>query len=65
MTEFLTRQKAAEFLQTLGLKVSKRSLEMAAMRKDGPHYALVAGRAMYKPDDLRKWVDERFTKEEK
>ena len=54
MTRLLTR---AEVVRLYGL--SKRFLELAAVRGDGPPYIRAGGRALYDRLDLERWLASR------
>lgn len=37
--------------------ISKRFLEMAACRGDGPKFIRIGRSVRYRPDDIRAWID--------
>lgn len=39
--------------------ISKRFLEMAAFRGDGPPYVKIGRLVRYRPDDLQAWIDDQ------
>jgi len=61
MPELLTRENAAEYLQTKGLRSSKTTLARAAMGGDGPQYALIGRTAYYKTEWLDMWLEKQLT----
>jgi len=60
---FFTRERATEFLREQGIPVSDRTLGELAHRRTGPKYALIAGRALYRPDDIKAWLDKAASQE--
>ncbi len=58
-TEMMTRDEAAEYIVSIGFKVTAGTLAQMAYRKTGPRYFKFGGRAMYKKDELDEWVKER------
>lgn len=56
----LTRQSNSELLALLGIEFSPRTAaKNAALKRDGPPYRLIAGRALYSPRDTVRWVFDR------
>ena len=55
---YKTRERATQFLAEKGLPVSAKTLGHWASRGDGPPYALINGRAVYKVAELERWVNE-------
>jgi hypothetical protein len=56
----LTREGASELLALLGIPLSPRTLSKnASLRRAGPGYRTVAGRALYSPRDLVRWTLDR------
>lgn len=53
---FLTRQKAAEHLKSVGIPVKGDGLKDHASRGTGPAYTIINGRALYRREDLDAWV---------
>jgi hypothetical protein len=53
---YLTREKAAEYLNCAGVPVRGAGLKDHANRGTGPEYALINGRALYTQESLDRWV---------
>ena len=53
MTELLTRNDAAAYLETKGIRSSQSTLARYAMGGVGPQYALIGRTAYYRP----QWLD--------
>ena len=56
----LTRQEAALYLRSKGLRSSKITLAKLAMTGEGPQYALVRGTSYYRPEWLDEWLDNQL-----
>jgi len=48
----LTREEAAEYL-----RCAPQTMRWWAAQKMGPRFAIVAGKALYRRDDLEAWVE--------
>ena len=57
---FLDRREAAEHLKKRG-RYSWRTLQKMATTGDGPVYRICGGRALYIPDDLDDWLEQRMS----
>lgn len=55
---YKTRLRATQFLAEQGLPVSAKTLGHMASRGEGPPYAVINGRAVYRVDELERWVTE-------
>jgi hypothetical protein len=56
----VTREGASELLALLGVPMSPRTLaKNSSLRRPGPAYRTVAGRALYSPRDLVRWTLDR------
>ena len=65
-TRFLPRPKAKEYLeQQYGMPMSDHTLPGMAHRGEGPPYVIIANRALYKAEDLDKWVAEQAAQQPK
>ncbi len=53
---FLTRDRAAEVLTAAGIPTSRATLEQLAVKRAGPPYSVVNGRAIYRRADLEAWI---------
>lgn len=60
MITFLTRTQAAKYLSERGISVSTKTLNKLGWLGNGPRYALIRGRAVYRPDDLDAWLTVQF-----
>lgn len=58
---FLDRREAAEHLTKRGVRYSWRTLQKMATTGGGPVYRLCGGRALYLPDDLDDWLEQRMS----
>ena len=54
--EYLTRQRASEYLTDKGLPTTAQGLADQASDGKGPKYGLVRGRALYVQADLDAWL---------
>jgi hypothetical protein len=59
-TRYLTRTAAAEHIRSLGLPVTRGSLNKWASVGGGPRYHRFGSRAVYTVDDLDAWVRQRL-----
>jgi hypothetical protein len=59
---YMDRQRAAEYLQSLGIQTTASGLENRAWRGGGPRYSIVNGRALYTKADLDAWVAEQVAR---
>ena len=55
---FLTRELATEFLRGQGVPLADGALRDMAHRQQGPRFAVINRRALYRPEDLLAWLDE-------
>jgi hypothetical protein len=60
--EYLTRQRAAEYLSGQGLPTTGQGLADQASDGKGPKYGLVRGRALYVESDLDAWLTEQLAR---
>lgn len=58
---YLSRAEAAEYLTKRGLPVSKNTLQKWATVGGGPAYRRFGMRAVYKPEDLDTWAENKLT----
>lgn len=59
--EYLSRPDAAEFINSLGLKISPKTLAKLASTGGGPEMRVFCRRVFYKPDQLLEWVNSRLS----
>jgi hypothetical protein len=60
---FLSRDEAAHYLASRGLRISKKTLAKYAVTGGGPSYRTFGSRrAVYDPADLETWISEKLTK---
>ena len=57
MQDLHTRKEAAAYLQGRGLPVTEGSLDQLVSRGDGPEYAIVLSKAVYRQSALDNWID--------
>jgi hypothetical protein len=60
--KFMDRQAATQFLREQGVKLADGALRDMASRGVGPTYAIVYGRAVYKAEALRAWLEAEAAK---
>ena len=60
MSNLLNRKQAAEYLTSLGLKISKQTMAIQAMRGTGAKYALIGHTAYYKREWLDEWLEDQL-----
>lgn len=60
MVAYLTRSRAAEHITECGIPTSSQALADLAHRGEGPKYAIVRGRAVYRLVDLDNWLAAHF-----
>ena len=60
MKDLLNRKQAADYLTSLGLKISKQTMAIQAMRGTGAKYALIGHTAYYKQEWLDEWLDDQL-----
>lgn len=60
MVQFLTRDRAAAHLTARGIDTTSQALADLAHRGNGPRYAIIRGRAVYRLDDLDTWLSKFF-----
>jgi hypothetical protein len=59
MSSFLDRNSATKFVRDEGVPVGKTALANLATNGTGPKYSIINGRALYKREDLLKWIAEQ------
>jgi len=59
--EFLTRPEAAEYLTDRGFKTSKLTLAKFATIGGGPVYQIFGNSALYTPENLDHWAEEKLS----
>jgi hypothetical protein len=60
MMTFLTRQQSADYLTERGVPISTHTLQKFATTGGGPPYSIFGNKALYKPEALEAWVEERL-----
>ena len=60
MNHLLNRKQAAGYLTSLGLKISKQTMAIQAMRGTGAKYALIGHTAYYKKEWLDEWLESQL-----
>jgi hypothetical protein len=58
-TAYLDRNGASGFIREQGVPLGNTALANLASDGKGPHYSIINGRALYKREDLLKWIDEQ------
>ena len=61
MNDYLTRDQAAEYLSSRGLRVSAGYLAKLATAGKGPSYSRLGKYAYYQPSDLDAWLKTNLT----
>lgn len=61
-SKFLDRRQAAGYIKDKGLPATKNTLDKLATLGGGPVFRKFGARAVYTPDDLDKWVEDRLSK---
>lgn len=61
LDQYLNRDKAAQFLDKIGLRISAATLATFASRGGGPNYTRFGKRAVYLEKDLLEWASERMS----
>ena len=57
--KFLSRTEAAQYLTELGIKTSPLTLQRWACEKSGPKFHKIGRNALYRPEEMRGWVDSK------
>ncbi|EAQ96400.1 helix-turn-helix domain-containing protein [Congregibacter litoralis] len=57
--QYLTRAEAADYLTDCGYPTGKGTLQKIASTGGGPRYRIFGSRALYTPDDLLRWAEDR------
>ncbi|MCG8071587.1 MAG: helix-turn-helix domain-containing protein [Candidatus Thiodiazotropha taylori] len=57
---YLTRNKAAEYLNNQGIPYSPKTLQKLASLGGGPRYVLFGNKALYTKEDLDVWITEKL-----
>ena len=61
MKNLLNRKESADYLTSLGLKISKQTMAVHAMRGTGAEYTLIGRTAYYKQEWLDEWLECQLT----
>ena len=61
MLKYLTRPEAAQHLTERGLPITKNTLQKMATVGGGPPYQRFGNRAVYTPDNLDSWVEQKLS----
>jgi len=61
MPKYLDRAEAAEYLTERGFKFKKGTLQKLATIGGGPAYARFGNRALYTPENLDQWAEEKMS----
>ena len=61
MKKLLNRQQAAEYLSEFGLKISRQTMAIQAVRGTGPNYTLIGRKAYYSEEWLDEWLESQMT----
>ncbi len=59
--KFLDRPEAADYITSLGLQISKNTLQKYVTVGGGPTYRRFGKRAVYLASDLDAWVQQRLS----
>ncbi|MEW8459905.1 MAG: hypothetical protein AB2653_06345 [Candidatus Thiodiazotropha endolucinida] len=57
---FLTRSKAAEYLNSQGIPYSPKTLQKLASLGGGPRYVLFGNKALYTKKDIDVWIVQKL-----
>lgn len=57
----IERDKAADYLTSIGCRISKTTLDSLATRGGGPAFMRSGRRPVYDPDDLDAWARSRLS----
>jgi len=60
MKKLLTRNQAAEYLKSLGLRSSRMTLARQAMTGEGAKYVLIGRTAYYQQEWLDEWLESQL-----
>ena len=60
MERYLSRRESAEYLTNRGFRTSPNTLEKLASLGGGPRYSNFGNRALYVPEDLDQWAQQRL-----
>ena len=60
MKKLLTRNQAAEYLKSLGLRSSKMTLARQAMSGEGAKYVLIGRTSYYTKEWLDEWLESQM-----
>ena len=60
MTNLMNRKQAAEYLTSLGLKISTGTMAVHAMRGTGVQYSIIGRKAYYKQEWLDEWLADQL-----
>ncbi len=58
---YLSRPEAADYIRAHGLIISKNTLQKYATVGGGPVYRRFGSRAVYTPDDLNTWIEQKLS----
>lgn len=59
--QYLSREEASEYCKSRGLPVEKTTLQKYATVGGGPSYKRFGNRAVYTPDELDAWLENKLT----
>lgn len=59
--KYLSRTEASEYLESLGLKIAKTTLQKLASIGGGPKFRKFGNRVVYTQQDLLSWVESRMS----
>ena len=64
-TKFLTRQEAADYINSLGLPITFNTLQKFATVGGGPKYHRFGNRVVYDLRDIDAWIERRLSEDPK
>jgi hypothetical protein len=56
MSPYLDRNGATAFIREQGVPLGNTALANLASDEKGPRYSIINGRALYRREDLAKWI---------
>ena len=62
MKPYISRETARDYLREQGVPIGDKSLKDHANRGSGPRYAIINGRALYKPAWLDEWLADQASR---
>lgn len=60
MPKYLSRSEASDYLASLGLKITKHTLQKMACVGGGPQFQIFGNRAVYNTEALDAWIAQKL-----